>query len=64
MDIDRNIKRDFVFYLIDQCNSKFIPKEREYIFAKGLYAGFQNDFILSSHLLIPQIENSLKFQTS
>lgn len=61
MDIDRKIKRDFVFYLIDQCNSKFIPKEREYIFAEGLYAGFQNDFILSSHLLIPQIENSLKF---
>lgn len=61
MDIDREMKRNVIFHLVDQCESRFIPEERKYIYAEGLYAGFKNDFLLASHLLIPQIENSLKF---
>ncbi|MEP1075209.1 DUF4209 domain-containing protein [Leptolyngbya sp. PL-A3] len=41
--------------------SPFIPPGREYLFAKGLYAGFTGDFLTSTHILIPQIENSVRY---
>lgn len=40
--------------------SSFVPSGREYLFAKGLYAGLIGDFFTSTHLLIPQIENSVR----
>ena len=61
MDIDRKLDKESVFYMVYHCGSKFIPQERKYLYAKGVQAGFENDFITASHLLIPQIENSLKF---
>jgi len=42
-------------------HSPFIPPEREYLFAKGLYAGMTGDFFTSTHILIPQIENSVRY---
>lgn len=42
-------------------DSPFVPPEREYLFAKGLYAGLTGDFITSTHILIPQIENSIRY---
>lgn len=42
-------------------NSPFVPPEREYLFAKGLYAGLTGDFFTSTHILIPQIENSIRY---
>jgi hypothetical protein len=41
--------------------SPFVPPEREYLFAKGLYAGLTGDFFTSTHILIPQIENSIRY---
>jgi hypothetical protein len=41
-------------------NSPFVPPGRETIWAKGLHAGFTYDFIVSTHLLIPQIEHSIR----
>lgn len=41
-------------------NSPFVPSGREYLFAKGLYAGLIGDFFTSTHILIPQIENSVR----
>ncbi len=41
-------------------NSPFIPQGREWIFAKGLAAGFSGDFLVATHLLVPQIENCLR----
>lgn len=41
-------------------DNPFVPSGREYIFARGLQAGFSGDFVLSLHLLIPQIENSIR----
>ncbi|OCA73962.1 DUF4209 domain-containing protein [Chryseobacterium arthrosphaerae] len=61
MDLDEQVSRDWVAEMISECNSPFIPKDREYLFIEGIYTGFQNNFILASHLLIPQIENSLKY---
>jgi hypothetical protein len=41
-------------------SSAFVPQGRELAFAKGLYAGFTGDLIISTHLLIPQIEESIR----
>lgn len=41
--------------------SPAVPPGREAIFALGLAAGFDWDFVTSSHLLIPQIENLIRF---
>jgi hypothetical protein len=38
-----------------------VPTGHEEIFARGLAAGFQADFLVASHLLVPQVENSLRF---
>jgi hypothetical protein len=40
--------------------SPFVPQGREQIFAEGLRAGFHMDFMTAVHLLVPQIENSLR----
>jgi hypothetical protein len=42
-------------------NNPFVEPGRELIYAKGLLAGFSQDFITSTHLLIPQFENSIRY---
>lgn len=42
-------------------NNPFVPPGREYQFAKGLYGGLTGDFFTSTHILIPQIENSVRY---
>ena len=42
-------------------NNPFVPKGRENIYALGLYFGLKGDFLTSIHLLIPQLENSIRF---
>ncbi|MGK7928916.1 MAG: DUF4209 domain-containing protein [Spirulina sp.] len=42
-------------------NNPFVPRGREQLFAKGLYAGLTGDFFTSTHILIPQIENSVRY---
>lgn len=42
-------------------NSPFVPKNREYIYAEGLQAGLRGNFLVAAHLLIPQIENSIRY---
>jgi len=42
--------------LAELCRSShIIPQEREGLWAKGLFFGFDNDFIVSTHLLTPQL---------
>ncbi|MEM6866811.1 MAG: DUF4209 domain-containing protein [Cyanobacteria bacterium P01_C01_bin.121] len=41
--------------------SPFIPPNREYLYVKGIYAGLTGDFFTSTHILIPQIENSVRY---
>ena len=60
MDADKAIDKNLIYSFLFKHNSKFIPKARVYLYAEGIYAGFCNNYILSAHLLIPQIENSLK----
>lgn len=45
-------------FIYDICrNSSAVPTNRADIWAQGLYYGFDRDFLVSSHLLIPQIEH-------
>ena len=45
-------------FIYDICkNSSVVPADRADIWAQGLYYGFDRDFLVSSHLLIPQIEH-------
>ncbi|GEP45511.1 hypothetical protein BGE01nite_48020 [Brevifollis gellanilyticus] len=54
----RPTHRDLEFLVT--CNP-FIPPGHEQIFLLGLFYGLAGDLILSSHLLAPQIENSLRY---
>ncbi|WP_413171360.1 hypothetical protein [Anabaena azotica] len=45
-------------------NNPFVPLGREKLFIKGLYAGLIGDFVTSTHILIPQIENSVRYLLS
>lgn len=49
--------------LYDICkNSVLIPKDRIDIWIEGLYFGFENNFIVSTHILIPQIEHLVRIK--
>ena len=39
----------------------FIPPERMNTYAYGLFHGFHGDFLSAAHILIPQIENSIRY---
>ncbi|MEG4987547.1 DUF4209 domain-containing protein [Microcoleus sp. BR0-C5] len=48
---------DLSFVVVE---NPFIPKGREPLYARGLLAGLQGDPVIAAHLLIPQLENSLR----
>ena len=50
--------QDLSFLVSD---NPFVPPGHEYIFLRGIHAGFHNDFVTASHLLVPQIENSIRY---
>lgn len=41
-------------------NNPFVPPDHEMIFARGLLAGFDGDFLIAIHLLVPQVENAIR----
>ena len=42
-------------------NSPFVPEDREQLFAHGLHAGLMGDYLMATHLLLPQVENSIRY---
>lgn len=42
-------------------NHPFVTRGRELIVARGLFAGMQGDFLTAVHLLIPQLEESVRY---
>lgn len=42
-------------------DNQFVPPGREWIFSRGLHAGFDGDWPEVAHFLIPQIENSVRY---
>lgn len=55
---EHSIRLKDVFDLVE--NNPFVPYGREIIFAEGLLKGFYGEFLVSAHLLIPQLENSIR----
>lgn len=43
-------------------NSPIVPPGRERLFAKALFAGYEKDFAVSLHLLVPQIEHLVRYR--
>lgn len=41
-------------------NNPFVPEGRELIYAQGLHHGLKGGLLVAAHLLIPQIENSVR----
>jgi hypothetical protein len=41
-------------------NNPFIPSGREEVYFRGLKAGFESDWLICTHLLIPQLEHSIR----
>ena len=41
-------------------NNPFVPEGRESLFARGLHAGLEGEFVVAVHLLVPQLENSVR----
>lgn len=41
--------------------SPIVPEGRELLFAKGLFAGYDNDFVTALHLVVPQIEHMVRW---
>lgn len=39
-----------------------VPKDRVALFGKGLYAGYDRDFVTALHILVPQLENLVRQQ--
>lgn len=48
---------DLMFLVQD---NPFVPRGREGLFLRGLHAGLHGDLVLALHLLLPQIENSVR----
>ena len=41
--------------------SPIVPPGREVFFAKGLYSGYDYDYVTALHLLVPQVENMVRY---
>lgn len=48
-----------IYHLSGSC--PFIPPGREWTFARGLHAGLDGDFAVAASLLVPQVENCLRY---
>jgi Domain of unknown function (DUF4209) len=55
---EHNVKIEDLSFIVE--NNSFIPSDREHLYARGLLAGLQKDPIVAVHLLVPQLENSLR----
>jgi len=39
----------------------FVPPDRIHLFIRGLSAGLHGDFVAATHILVPQVENALRY---
>ena len=57
--LEHDISSDELFRILS--NSPFIPQGREFLFARGFYQGFNGEWAEALHLLVPQVENSIRY---
>ncbi len=56
--LEHNIRVHDLLPLVS--NNPFVPPGREMIYARGFHAGLTGDTLVAAHLLIPQLENSIR----
>ena len=57
--MEHYIRINDLFFFLNY--NPFIPPRRIWTYAKGLYAGFRGDFMVAVNLLIPQLEESMRY---
>lgn len=57
--LEHNIETWDIFPML--VHSPFIPPGREALYAQGLISGLHGDFVAAAHILVPQVENSIRF---
>jgi Domain of unknown function (DUF4209) len=59
INLEHNVYVDDFLPIVS--NNPLISPGREIIYARGLHAGLKGDFLVAVHLLIPQIEHSIRY---
>ncbi|MBU1935098.1 DUF4209 domain-containing protein, partial [Patescibacteria group bacterium] len=59
LNFEHNIYETDLDFIVK--DNPFIPKDRRLLFRRGLYAGFKSDYVISTHILGLQIENSIRY---
>ncbi|MEI7557149.1 DUF4209 domain-containing protein [Candidatus Chlorohelix sp.] len=59
IDLEHNVRIQDFYPIV--FNNPLIPPGREQLYAKGLYEGLIGDFLTAAHILIPQLENSIRY---
>ena len=59
INLDHNVRLDDFLQIVN--NNPFVPEGREFLYAQGLKAGMDGDFVVAAHLLIPQIEHTMRY---
>ena len=57
--LDHRIREADLAYIVGR--SPIVPRDRVALFAKGLFAGFERDLVSALHLLVPQVENMVRW---
>jgi hypothetical protein len=57
-----NLEHDITLSVVGELvfSSAIVPNDRQLLFARGIFAGFDYDFMTAMHFLIPQFENVLR----
>ena len=58
--LEHRITKEDLYHICE--NSTLIPKERIDVWVEGLWHGFELNFLVAIHLLIPQIEHFVRLQ--
>lgn len=58
LNLEYDINLSFLSQLVS--SSAFVPPDRQLLFTRGLFAGFEYDFMTATHFLIPQVENTVR----
>ncbi len=58
INLEHNVRLNDFIPIVS--NNPLIPTGRELIYAQGLHAGMEGDFLIAAQLLIPQLENSIR----
>jgi hypothetical protein len=59
INLENNVRLDDWFTIVS--DNPLVPPNREYTYARGLDSGLKGDFLVAAHLLIPQLENSVRY---